>query len=83
MLLAALSVAAEDLHSTEAGLELFEKHIRPVLVEKCYGCHSKSAEMIEGGLELDTAAGMARGGDSGSLIDLKKSCLILAAMVHR
>ncbi len=63
---------AEKSLSKVAGLELFEKHIRPVLVEKCYSCHAQSAEAIEGGVELDTAAGIARGGDSGSILDLEK-----------
>ena len=53
----------------QRGIELFEKYIRPVLVDKCYECHSKSAETIEAGLELDSPAGLTRGGDSGPVIN--------------
>ena len=58
---------------------LFDKQIKPVLVEHCYECHSKSAEDIGGGVELDSSAGMIRGGDSGPVViphDVEKSVLI-------
>ena len=45
------------------GEELFEKHVRPVLVEKCVSCHG--AEKAKGGLRLDTRAGLLAGGDGG------------------
>src|SRR6266550_3146318 len=38
-------------------LEFFEKKIRPVLVEKCYACHSAKAAQPMGGLRLDTRDG--------------------------
>jgi hypothetical protein len=37
----------------DAGLDLFEKRIRPVLVEHCYPCHTASAVTPQGGLLLD------------------------------
>ena len=49
-------------------LELFERNIRPVLVEHCYGCHSAEAEgrkKLKGGLRLDNREALSRGGDSG------------------
>src|SRR4051794_41718011 len=49
----------------QAGVESFEKRVRPVLVEHCYRCHSAEARKIKGGLRLDTAAGWRAGGDSG------------------
>ena len=60
--------AASTQKNEQQGIELFEKQIRPVLIDKCYCCHSKSAETIEGGLELDSPVGLARGGDSGPAI---------------
>ena len=48
--------------------EFFENRIRPLLVEKCYGCHSATGESIEGGLQLDSRQGVAAGGDSGPII---------------
>lgn len=65
--LLAVSLARAD----EAGQAFFEAKIRPVLVAKCYGCHSAAAaakDELEAGLHLDTKPGLARGGDSGVAI---------------
>jgi hypothetical protein len=43
----------------------FESKIRPLLVERCYECHSASAKKIKGGLVLDSRAGVLKGGDTG------------------
>lgn len=51
-----------------AGIEFFEKKIRPVLVQHCYACHSEEArknKKLRGGLLLDTRDGVLKGGDSG------------------
>jgi hypothetical protein len=48
-----------------AGVEFFEKKVRPVLADRCYGCHSATAKKLKGGLRLDTRDGLLRGGDSG------------------
>src|SRR5437762_10192505 len=45
--------------------DFFEKKIRTVLVERCYKCHSASAEKVKGGLLLDSREGMLKGGESG------------------
>ncbi len=49
---------------TEA--EFFETRIRPVLVSKCFECHS--AEKHKGGLVLDTRAGLRKGGTEGPVV---------------
>lgn len=49
-------------------IEFFEKGIRPLLVEKCYSCHSAKSSMTMGGLRLDIAEGLLKGGDSGPAI---------------
>ena len=46
--------------------ELFEKRIRPLLLEHCIKCHGP--EKHKGGLRLDTATGWQTGGDSGPAI---------------
>ncbi|MFO0891097.1 MAG: DUF1553 domain-containing protein [Isosphaeraceae bacterium] len=51
-----------------AGIEFFEKKIRPLLVERCYSCHSAQAKKVRGGLRLDTRAGWQAGGDMGPAI---------------
>src|SRR5262249_19599353 len=47
------------------GGDFFERTIRPVLVERCYACHSQEAKKVRGGLLLDTRDGLLKGGDSG------------------
>ncbi len=49
-----------------AGLDFFEKRIRPVLVERCYKCHSAQSEKLKGNLRLDTREGLLKGGESGN-----------------
>ena len=62
-----VSVAGKVLVADEpASLEFFEKDVRPLLVKHCYECHS--AGDVDGGLNLDSKAGVARGGDSGQVI---------------
>ena len=70
--------AADDA----AGIEFFETKIRPVLADKCYGCHSSEAEgrkKLKADLYLDSKAGMLKGGKEGPVLvpgDLEKSKLI-------
>ena len=46
-------------------MEFFEKNIRPVLVDKCYECHSQVKKKVKGKLRLDSYASMLKGGESG------------------
>lgn len=62
-LLCARARAAEEVDL--AGIEFFETKVRPLLVKRCYECHSQTAKKSQGGLLLDTAAGLSAGGDSG------------------
>ncbi len=69
--------------NADSGVDFFEKKIRPVLVQKCYSCHSKDSKRVRGGLLVDTKKGLMEGGDSGpSLVpgDPKKSLLIKAIL---
>lgn len=50
--------------------EFFEKQIRPIFATSCGKCHNPKAGI--GGLDLTTAEGFARGGESGALIDKAK-----------
>ncbi len=45
--------------------DFFESRIRPVLVERCYECHSASAKKLKAGLRLDLRDGLLKGGESG------------------
>ncbi len=52
-----------------AGVEFFEKKVRPVLAEHCYKCHSAEAPKgIKGGLALDNREASRKGGDSGPAV---------------
>ena len=58
----------------EAGVLFFEQKIRPVLVQHCYSCHSVEArdlKNLQGELYLDSAAGVAAGGESGEILLVK------------
>ena len=83
-LLSLLTLPAGHLLAAEltpAQLQFFENHIRPVLSESCYKCHSQQAEKVKGGLLLDTREGLLKGGDTGPAIvpgDPEKSLLIKA-----
>lgn len=73
--LAATAAAADD----DAALELFEKSVRPVLVETCLKCHG--SEKQEGSLRLDTREAALKGGDTGPAFvanEPEKSLLIAA-----
>jgi len=73
--------AGNAAEPTAAGLAFFEKKIRPVLVERCYKCHSAKSEKLKGGLLLDTRAGIRKGGESGHAVvpeDVRGSLLIEA-----
>src|SRR5688500_10817516 len=41
----------------------YSRQIKPLLAHKCFACHGALKQ--EGGLRLDTAAAIRRGGDSG------------------
>jgi len=70
--LALLAAGEDDL--------FFESKVRPVLIKRCYECHSIEKK-TKGGLALDTRAGWQHGGDNGPAIipgDLTKSLIIKA-----
>ncbi len=79
LLIAVQSVTFAD-EPVSAQIEFFESRIRPLLVQHCYECHS-SAQDPEGGLLLNSRAGVLRGGESGPAVvagDADQSHLIQA-----
>jgi hypothetical protein len=79
-LLPAIGTAQERAADSDS-IEFFEKKIRPVLVERCYECHSSHAKQLEGSLSLETRDALLKGGDQGPAVvpgDLDKSLLIKA-----
>jgi hypothetical protein len=63
-----LGVSATPATPSAADLEFFEKSIRPLLEEKCVECHSAAKGKTKGGLAMDTAAGLRKGGSSGEVL---------------
>ena len=45
--------------------DFFEQRIRPVLIARCFECHSAQADPLKSEFRLDSAAGLAIGGKSG------------------
>ena len=71
-----MQAAAQD-----AAVEHFEKKIRPVLASRCFACHSSSTSAPQGGLRLDSAQGIRKGGNSGAVVqpgDPEQSLIIRA-----
>jgi hypothetical protein len=62
------STPATGERQDPAGVEFFERNIRPVLVQKCYGCHSAESGKQKGGLSLDTREAIRLGGESGHAV---------------
>jgi len=50
-------------------LEFFERDVRPLLVRRCYECHSAKSDEPKGGLRLDSRAAILRGGDTGPAVE--------------
>lgn len=66
---------------SEEDLAFFEKRIRPLLVEKCYECHSSESEELGGNLLVDSRGTLRRGGSLGPAVvprDEKQSLLLRA-----
>jgi hypothetical protein len=64
--LAATVCGAKAVPQTPEQTEFFEKQVRPILVERCYACHS--AKVAQSGLRLDSRAALLAGGARGPAI---------------
>jgi len=53
---------------TPEQLAFFEKRIRPLLINRCFKCHSGDAEKVQAGLLLDDLPLLLKGGESGPAI---------------
>ncbi len=73
------TLIAQD--NSTADLDFFEKRVRPLLVQRCFECHSAKAEKLKGGLLLDSREAILAGGDSGPAAvigDVEKSLIVQA-----
>jgi hypothetical protein len=76
--------SGSEAFAQEAGVDFFERKIRPILVKHCYSCHSKQANKQRGGLMLDSRDGLLEGGDGGPAIVPGKPAdsLLIKAVRH-
>ena len=76
--------SGSEAYAQEAGVDFFERKIRPILVKRCYSCHSKQANKQRGGLLLDSRDGLLEGGDGGPAIVPGKPAdsLLIKAVRH-
>jgi len=76
--------ASERIEFPSEQIEFFERKIRPVLVERCYECHSEDSQSSKGGLRLDHRQAILVGGDSGPSVDLSQpgESLLLKALKY-
>ena len=63
-----LQAAGEEEEIPLELLEPFENEIRPLLVQRCYSCHSASAKQLKSGLRVDFREGIRSGGDRGPAV---------------
>jgi len=63
LLVGGVAAAAPGAAPTPEAIEFFERHVRPLLVEKCQGCHGADKQWA--GLRLDSYAALLSGGDTG------------------
>lgn len=73
------SVFAADEEKQAA---FFESKVRPLLVARCYECHSNESGKSKGGLLLDSREALHRGGESGPVLDREhpEKSLLLSAV---
>src|SRR5258706_13417849 len=68
----ALAMAAAPARSavppSAEGIDYFEKHVRPILVDTCYKCHSAQSEKLKGERYVDSPYGLRKGGKTGPAI---------------
>lgn len=56
-------LTAEEAHS------FFDEKIKPILSQRCWGCHGEKPDDLAGGLNLAQAATIWAGGDSGPAVN--------------
>jgi len=81
MRLAYLLCAAPLFAATDSAAEQFEMKVRPILANRCYGCHSTAPL---GGLAVNSRNGLLKGGKTGPAVVPGKpeESLLIQAVAH-
>ena len=62
-----VALASLEVRAQTGGADFFEKNVRPVFVQRCFGCHGAGASPM-GGLRLDSRESILHGGGRGAAI---------------
>ena len=68
LLLTCIALSPALAQSTPDAVEYFEKQVRPLLVEQCFGCHGPKSSGANGGLRMLGRAELIKGGARGPSI---------------
>ncbi len=79
--MAAFGISVAD---TAQATEVFEKQIRPMIVDQCFSCHGGDVKSPMGGLRLNSRAALLKGGIHGAAIVVgsPESSLLIKAVKH-
>jgi hypothetical protein len=69
----------------DSKVAFFEKTIRPILINRCYECHSVESGKSKGGLRIDSRDAILKGGDNGPALvagNPEKSRIIESVRYH-
>ena len=78
-------IASAAVTADDSQIAFFEKTIRPILIKRCYECHSAESGKSKGGLLIDSRDGLLKGGDNGPALvagDPDKSRIIESVRYH-
>lgn len=78
-------IASAAAPADDSQIAFFEKTIRPILINRCYECHSVESGKSKGGLLIDSREGLLKGGDNGPALvagDPDKSRIIESVRYH-
>src|SRR4051812_10489705 len=64
----ALLLPSAAVRAQDDAAAYFERRVRPILVQRCYSCHSETAGKKKGGLIVDRGDRFRKGGSSGPAV---------------
>lgn len=62
------TTTTNDKTIDKEGMDFFEKSIRPLLAQKCYGCHNAGSGVLRGALAVDNRDALLSGGSHGPAV---------------